>query len=101
MAIARALVGDPAIVLADEPTGNLDQITGQAILSLLAQLHERGVTILVITHDRAIAERMPRRVEMLDGRIVSDTPTATSHGPATLDGTALSGHPEQIPPGRM
>jgi putative ABC transport system ATP-binding protein len=79
VAIARALVGRPAIVLADEPTGNLDSATGASVLELLRELHGEGTTILVITHDRELAAQLPRRVEMLDGRIVMDT--AAEAGP--------------------
>jgi putative ABC transport system ATP-binding protein len=77
VAIARAVVARPAIVLADEPTGNLDSVTGAGVLDLLEELHAEGATIAVITHDPAIAGRLPRRIELHDGRIVGDL-TATA-----------------------
>jgi putative ABC transport system ATP-binding protein len=73
VAIARALVGQPAIVLADEPTGNLDSKNGQAIMALLRELNDDGATIVVITHDNALAALMHRQVQMLDGKIVTDS----------------------------
>ena len=76
VAIARAVVSGPALVLADEPTGALDSATGEAVLDLLVALNTEGATIAVITHDRDIAARLPRRISMRDGRIVEDSGTA-------------------------
>jgi putative ABC transport system ATP-binding protein len=73
VAIARALVARPAIVFADEPTGNLDSQTGADIIALLRELNAEGATIAVITHDREIASAMPRRVELRDGMVVADS----------------------------
>ena len=72
VAIARAVVNRPALVLADEPTGNLDSASGGELIALLQELHAEGATILVITHDRDVAAAAPRRVEIDDGRIVLD-----------------------------
>ncbi|MGN9909747.1 ABC transporter ATP-binding protein [Phytohabitans sp. LJ34] len=69
-AIARAVVGEPALLLADEPTGNLDTASGAAVLELLRDLHGRGTTVLVITHDREVAAGLPRQIALRDGAVV-------------------------------
>jgi putative ABC transport system ATP-binding protein len=76
VAIARALACDPALILADEPTGNLDTGSGQDVMSLFEQLAENGNTLVLITHDAAIARRTRRIVHLQDGRIVADGPAS-------------------------
>ena len=73
VAVARALVGDPAILLADEPTGNLDSHNGEAVMELLADLHRNGATICMVTHDDRYARHADRTVHLFDGRIVDET----------------------------
>ena len=69
VAMARAVAGDPALVLADEPTGNLDSVAGAGVVELLRDLHAGGTTVLIITHDRELAAGLPRRITMRDGRV--------------------------------
>jgi putative ABC transport system ATP-binding protein len=86
VAIARALVTEPAILLADEPTGNLDSASGADVLNLLQSLHQAGRTIVLITHDHAVAAQAERAVEIRDGRVRRDAepaPTAAAAGSAS------------------
>lgn len=72
VAIARALIANPKILLADEPTGSLDSKSGADVMELLHDLHQSGTTVVVITHDQDLADRMPRQVRIFDGKIISD-----------------------------
>ncbi len=74
MAIARALVCEPSILLADEPTGNLDSKTSEGIMELFDQLHREGQTIIIVTHEEHVARHAKRIIEMEDGRVCSDLP---------------------------
>jgi putative ABC transport system ATP-binding protein len=90
VAIARALVGTPSLLLADEPTGNLDSATGEEIIRLFDELNRRGHTILLVTHEPRLAARCPRAIRLSDGRVVADGPGAE---------VAALGVPRAPPPG--
>jgi len=76
VAIARALVNEPKVILADEPTGNLDSASGLDVLRILQDLNDQGTTIVLVTHDIALSSMARRRIELVDGRIVRDQPIA-------------------------
>ena len=73
MAIARAVADDPPVLLADEPTGNLDSTTGAAVLELLAELHSTGATICMVTHDERYSSHASRTIHLFDGRVVEES----------------------------
>jgi putative ABC transport system ATP-binding protein len=91
VAIARAVVGSPPLLLADEPTGALDTASGAAVMRVLEELNAKGVTVVVITHDRDLAAGLPRRVEIRDGRVVADSGGPVSTGTDAADRGARAG----------
>src|SRR6266480_2522549 len=78
VAVARALVGSPSILLADEPTGNLDSVNGESVMALLGELHRGGATLCMVTHDPRYARTAERNIRLFDGRIVEETRSATA-----------------------
>jgi putative ABC transport system ATP-binding protein len=95
VAVARAVVGSPSILLADEPTGNLDTATGEQILDLFLALNGKGRTVVLVTHNRGNAERATRWIHLRDGRISGDTRSATGH-PLRDNSIAQSGNRRRI-----
>jgi putative ABC transport system ATP-binding protein len=86
VAIARALINSPALILADEPTGNLDVNAGREIMRLLEDLHNEGRTILLVTHDDAIAASASREIQLRDGKIISDRQASSKSSPPSVEG---------------
>lgn len=89
VAIARALVGEPDLLLADEPTGALDSESSEAVMALLRELNRDGATIAVITHDREIAQGLPRQVRLRDGQVVADSRTSSPKAETSLPGPGV------------
>jgi len=87
VAIARATIMQPTLLLADEPTGNLDKVTGEEVVALLEALNGQGVTLIVVTHDHALGARARRQIKMDDGAIVSDTAASVIVGATRDEGT--------------
>jgi putative ABC transport system ATP-binding protein len=79
VAVARAVAGQPSILLADEPTGNLDSKNGEAVMDLLKELHQGGATICMVTHDARYASHAERTIHLFDGRIVEESVAASAH----------------------
>ena len=75
VAIARAIIMEPGVILADEPTGNLDRSSGMEVMNILEDLHKRGITLIMVTHDPELGKRAERKIQMIDGRVSADTDT--------------------------